>query len=362
MATYKRDVTTYTNWAGNTGSKKIYRVQQGIGQRPIAGTPLAYNVHHWIGARHKVVVPGNGAYKSVPEPSLTFNYYPGGNLPMLAPVMNRAVARFKEGLGDSAALGAALATVPESFAMIAGRAGSMLKAYRHLKRGQFKKFAKALNTRPLPKHKKTKWTAPKNASALWLEYWFGWVPMIGDIFSALHVVNNPFAPVKILGTASEPTMRVQTINRWGGKYTEWFFGKHIAKVQADVTVVNPNLYLLQKLGLLNPASIAWELTPWSFMVDWFGNIGDVIDEWTAYAGLKFSNAFSTRAVKGNVLCEGAYKSGGVAEKYETTYKFIRQRRTLGVAATQLYFEIPGGVSKTRAATAVSLLTLLFKKG
>lgn len=361
MATYRRDVNTTEKWPG-TSLNKVLRIQQGFGQRPITPSPLAYNVQQWIGVSHKVLKKGREAYKTIPQPSLTYNYYTDNSLTPLTPVTNRAIARFKEGLGESASLGAALATVPESFAMIATRAGSLLKAYRHLKKGQFKKFAKALNTRPLPKHKKTKWTAPKNASALWLEYWFGWAPMIGDVFSALHVVNNPFAPVRILGTASEPTMRIKTLSRWGGEYTESFFGKHIAKVQADVTVVNPNLYLLQKLGLLNPASIAWELVPFSFMVDWFGNIGDVIDEWTAYAGLEFSNAFTTRAVKGNILCEGSYKSSGVAESYETTYKFIRQRRTLGVAATKLHFEIPGSVSKTRAATAVSLLALLFTKG
>lgn len=361
MATYQRNVSTTIPWAGDS-QHRVYRIQQGFGQRPIIPSPLAYNLHHWIGVSHKVLEPGNETYSFIPAPSFTYNFYLNNTLTMLTPCTNRAIARFKEGLGENASLGAALATVPESFAMIAQRAGAMLKAYRHLKKGQFKKFTKALNTRPLVKHKKTKWTAPKNASALWLEYWFGWAPMIGDIFSATHVVNSPFAPVRILGTASEPAMRIQTQYKWGGKYTESFFGKHVAKVQADVTVVNPNLYLLQKLGLLNPASIAWELVPFSFMVDWFGNIGDVIDEWTAYAGLSFSNAFTTRAAKGNVLCESSYKSLGLVESYETTYKFIRQRRTLGVASTRLYFEIPGSVSKTRAATAVSLLTLLFTKG
>lgn len=44
---------------------------------------------------------------------------------------------------------------------------------------------------------------------------------------------------------------------------------------------------LNQLGLLNPASLAWELVPWSFVVDWVLPIGSVLQALTAPAGLIF---------------------------------------------------------------------------
>jgi hypothetical protein len=39
------------------------------------------------------------------------------------------------------------------------------------------------------------------------------------------------------------------------------------------------------IGLLNPLTIAWEVLPFSFVVDWFVNIGDCIAEAGAFNGV-----------------------------------------------------------------------------
>lgn len=54
--------------------------------------------------------------------------------------------------------------------------------------------------------------------------------------------------------------------------------------------IDPNattLRTLNQLGLVNPASLAWELIPWSFVVDWFIPIGPLLSVLTAPAGLIF---------------------------------------------------------------------------
>lgn len=40
---------------------------------------------------------------------------------------------------------------------------------------------------------------------------------------------------------------------------------------------NPDLLLPAKVGLTNPLSVAWELIPFSFVVDWFLPIGKYLD-------------------------------------------------------------------------------------
>ena len=64
-------------------------------------------------------------------------------------------------------------------------------------------------------------------------------------------------------------------------------------VRLDYRTVNPVLAAMQKLGVANPASLAWELLPYSFVVDWFLPIGQYLNSWTADLGLSFIGGSQT---------------------------------------------------------------------
>lgn len=51
------------------------------------------------------------------------------------------------------------------------------------------------------------------------------------------------------------------------------------------------------LGLTNPASILWELTPWSFVVDWFFPVGNWIASWDATIGITFKSGYRTEFIR-----------------------------------------------------------------
>lgn len=57
------------------------------------------------------------------------------------------------------------------------------------------------------------------------------------------------------------------------------------------------LVTLSNLGITNPASIVWELTPFSFVVDWFLPLGDYINAWDATLGWTFLNGSIARVGK-----------------------------------------------------------------
>jgi len=50
---------------------------------------------------------------------------------------------------------------------------------------------------------------------------------------------------------------------------------------------------LSSLGITNPAAIAWELLPWSFVFDWLVNVGQWIDSLDATLGLQFEKGCVT---------------------------------------------------------------------
>ena len=57
-----------------------------------------------------------------------------------------------------------------------------------------------------------------------------------------------------------------------------------------------------QLGLLNPVSLAWELVPWSFVVDWVLPIGSVLSALSAPAGLIFIDG----SLSARTSAEGPY--------------------------------------------------------
>lgn len=57
------------------------------------------------------------------------------------------------------------------------------------------------------------------------------------------------------------------------------------------------VHTLAQLGVTNPLLIAWELMPWSFVIDWFVPIGNYISSLDATFGLDFRNGYvSTKSM------------------------------------------------------------------
>lgn len=146
----------------------------------------------------------------------------------------------------------------------------------------------------------------------WLEGVFGWLPLLSDIEDARKAYNvlaesnneNRYEKIRAIGkhhahisAASELVAPVgnfyQTIDR---KY----YQEAVFIIRGEVCV-KPELTLADKGRLFGLAPnefipTVWELIPWSFLVDYFVNIGDVLDasttdlsgvRWLVGTGVKF---------------------------------------------------------------------------
>lgn len=66
------------------------------------------------------------------------------------------------------------------------------------------------------------------------------------------------------------------------------------KIYAKIS--NETLANAASIGLLNPAQVAWELVPYSFVVDWFLPVGSFLETLTDTAGLTFVSGVQTYRV------------------------------------------------------------------
>jgi hypothetical protein len=172
-----------------------------------------------------------------------------------------------------------------------GELGEAIHMLRHPGQALFEGIGGYLST--LKKAKKR--TPPKHRRRVlaetYLEYSFGWAPFISDIESAKEAIAKlPEKPERKRIHAQES----RTVN---SSYTGIFsipsstdvpfLGSLSGYLQTNTDVIYlgsvaaeafASSYALKQVGLdlSNFVPTAWELIPWSFLVDYFTNIGNII--------------------------------------------------------------------------------------
>lgn len=149
---------------------------------------------------------------------------------------------------------------------------------------------------------------PRNASAVYLEYVYGWKPLINDIAGTIQALREFSAGIKPVvvhgrGKSTTSTSKNLAYGSLGWRSSSYWIKSGLLQETSTTRVdiharVKPELALfrmLNQLGLFNPISTAWDAIPYSFIVDWFLPIGKVLSAMTAPIGLDFiSGTISTK--------------------------------------------------------------------
>jgi hypothetical protein len=268
--------------------------------------------------------------------------------------------------GVEAEIAVSLAERQEALDMIAKRATQLAKAVREVRSFRWTQAARTLGLKSSPRSPRSPRATAKNFGSAWLEYWLGWAPFIGDIGNAVDVLQGPVPPLLV---------RESSRHTWSWRETSYpsqgvtDLIDHELTVRwalaAMVKIKNPNLYLANQLGFVNPASVLWAVTPFSFMFDWIVNVGDFLGSFTDFWGVDLVNPYRTRYMTYHRQSEHRTTSiwGPQYNSWKTRKgRVVSVQRWTGYPpGPNLVVRAPWSLSSTRALTSVSLLLQLLRK-
>jgi hypothetical protein len=217
-----------------------------------------------------------------------------------------------------------------------------------LRRGDIPGFCRALGVTEKPTRSKL-----KKLSNIWLEYHFGWEPLLGDIYTACKVSTADFPIGRCRASSSEDVLGRNTIT---DGVPDIVRGRVTVLLSGEYSVENSDKYLLNQLGVINPIGLAWELVPFSFVVDWFIPVGQLLGSLTDFYGVTRKNEFTTTFVQ----AEGTWGQRYYYDGQVCAGEGVVIERTLGVSNPPAVPKLYRGFSPTRGATAVALLIGMLK--
>lgn len=160
----------------------------------------------------------------------------------------------------------------------------------------------------------------KKVSDLYLEYIFGWVPLFSDIFQAAMVLSRPWPSTKVrVKRTTMGSAKLSTSNYNLDRICDQ--GMQIGGLGV---MVNPNLALVESLGLINPASVAWDKVPFSFVVNWIVPVGGFLNSLTDLVGWEIHDGFTSNYYRVKVSGPILVKTG----PWSTSYGWRERRITL----------------------------------
>jgi hypothetical protein len=214
------------------------------------------------------------------------------------------------------------------------RKGKVFEAYKHLS-GRYTAPHGYQNSilRRVQKRADKKGLADDLGSA-WMELSFGWRPLLSDVDDAANwAASRRLQP--------GPLCRVSRSHKseWERKFTSPVLPPPPTSYQRTITERNldkrrvtlelkpvwrRDFSVVDELGFTDPATVAWNLLPLSFVVDWFVNVGQVLESlyeferWSVVRGL---TSAMTRTTLESYLTTN-YRNGLYNSTY-TTPQFLK---------------------------------------
>lgn len=284
--------------------------------------------------------------------------------------LEKARSRALDKLGDPSAMLTLMAEYQSNLTFIAN-AAMYVRDFVKVRRGILKpprrtKGGRALRVPPSQKSITRHLPTKQEVASDYLAMQFVIVPTVNDISNAMDILQNPIPTVWAKGTATRQARETYEESPSWGTYRQRSIHttKFHARVEAGLRVSNPNLFLANRLGLINLPLSAYEVTPWSFILDYFVNISAWLGQFTETAGVELVGANYSELIKDR--CDYTYHtrpyhwSGDWSLRQTVSAESTSMQRRLGIPDVTLRVRAPWRLSPTRASTSVALLLQMLR--
>jgi hypothetical protein len=279
--------------------------------------------------------------------------------------IDKCTARLK---GETWNLGTFLGELPETQRFVADVGKALWKSYKAVRRGDLR----ALSRMWFPRFKGNRYRGRdgkpitdswvnivvkptgQSLASKWLAWRYAVSPMMYDLDDAMKELygrSQVVAPVLTARGKSKGQWRNSAVSGSGlttDSSSSWnvFCGIYYR--------VSPTVAAFKRLGLLNALSVLWELTPLSFVFDWFIPVGKYLGALDAAAGVTFIGRFITTVQTKSQVVVGRHADGSTQGPAE--YKW---RQTARLNSFTLVPPIPTWSPNLNFLRQVDALSLLF---
>lgn len=224
-------------------------------------------------------------------------------------------------------LGVALAEGRKTVDMIQNNVARIANSFVQAKHGNIRAALRELGIADAQSHKKFK---SKDVSARILEIQYGWKPLLSDVYNAAkayEVLTQKPRRSSVKVTVTAPVYRDSFT------VAVRFADDKIRVRQVSTASRSLRVVLLEQLtgtrslGLQDPLSVAWELTPWSFVFDWFLPVGSYLEN---LATIPFIRGYFNQTVYLNHLYTGlgvgptsSYYGSRISGDWRKFYRYAR---------------------------------------
>lgn len=169
-------------------------------------------------------------------------------------------------------------SVPQAARMIGDAAHRIARGLTYARHGNMFAAARALMGKRF-----RSWSKTHPAAKTWLELQYGWIPLLDDAKEGAEFLAHHFnVPQQTSFTVTR--RRTGPIPVMNGGYGIFRNGGYTHSKRVKVILKEVNVTALA--GLTNPSTLAWELLPYSFVIDWFIPIGNWLQARQLESGIK----------------------------------------------------------------------------
>lgn len=289
-------------------------------------------------------------------------------------VMNNALTKFKQSLGDKASLQADFHERQGTIDMFVGNGAKELLKFSS---AMVRRDKKALMAYAKTYRDRKRLDKASDIPSAWLAVQFGIMPTVGSLQDTIRALTqDPYD--RVAGGASTEPHNVRIYSEGKGTAISSLIeqnGEVIVKYGGVISNVNGNLLLAQDLGLLNPLSSLAEAVPWSWFVDYMVNATDMVSNCEPFfpAGT-LSRVYRTVFYKGDYsykewrkgsiyqrpIGNGKFEAENADYEFSTTGKIVDMDRVINPPLNFKFEVNTNGLNVRQFSYAMSAIALTLK--